>query len=382
MPETTPLGYPYPEDTDQVDVAGDIQALAEAVDTAPGVVVLNQFQIDSLPPGAIREGRVVFNTTTNALQTFTGDEWLYAINDEDPRLTNARTPTAHASTHGVGGSDPVTVAQSQVSGLTTALAAKAPLASPALTGTPTAPTATQATNNTQIATTAYVRTAVDGVVNAAPAALDTLNELATALGNDANFATTVTNSLATKAPLASPALTGTPTAPTAAADTTTTQVATTAFVVGQASTTAPPALGTAAVGTSKKYARSDHVHRLPTPSEIGAIAFDAVNAAGDLLVGSADNAVERLPLGSAGLVLGTNPSGTGAGKVAWVNPAPLVLTNATPQPLGTASVGTATLAARADHVHAAPFGGLQVQVGGTEPTAAAGYLWVDTSVEV
>ena len=42
----------------------------------------------------------------------------------------------------------------------------------------------------------------------APAALDTLDELAAALGDDANFATTVTNSIATKAPLADPQFTG------------------------------------------------------------------------------------------------------------------------------------------------------------------------------
>lgn len=39
----------------------------------------------------------------------------------------------------------------------TALAEKAPLASPTLTGTPTAPTASSGTSTTQIATTAYVR---------------------------------------------------------------------------------------------------------------------------------------------------------------------------------------------------------------------------------
>ena len=49
------------------------------------------------------------------------------------------------------------------------------------------------------ATPADVSSAVAAVVNAAPATLDTLNELAAALGNDANFATTVTNSLAGKA---------------------------------------------------------------------------------------------------------------------------------------------------------------------------------------
>ena len=82
-----------------------------------------------------------------------------------------------------------------------ALALKAPLASPALTGVPTAPTAAQGTNNTQIATTAYVWAAISALVGSSPEALDTLNELAAALGNDPNFATTMTNSLAGKQPL-------------------------------------------------------------------------------------------------------------------------------------------------------------------------------------
>ncbi|EHC5057822.1 TPA: tail fiber protein [Escherichia coli] len=82
-----------------------------------------------------------------------------------------------------------------------ALALKAPLASPALTGVPTAPTAAQGTNNTQIATTAYVRAAISALVGSSPEALDTLNELAAALGNDPNFATTMTNALAGKQPL-------------------------------------------------------------------------------------------------------------------------------------------------------------------------------------
>lgn len=111
-----------------------------------------------------------------------------------------------------------------------ALALKADLASPALTGTPTAPTAIAGTNTTQLATTAFVTTAINNLINAAPGALDTLDELAAALGDDANFATTVTNALAAKAPLASPTFTGTPAAPTAAPGTNTTQIATTAFV--------------------------------------------------------------------------------------------------------------------------------------------------------
>ena len=51
------------------------------------------------------------------------------------------------------------IGQSDVTNLTTDLGLKAPLASPALTGTPTAPTAASTTNTTQVATTAYVRSA-------------------------------------------------------------------------------------------------------------------------------------------------------------------------------------------------------------------------------
>ncbi|MEK8977584.1 phage tail protein [Escherichia coli] len=77
---------------------------------------------------------------------------------------------------------------------------KAPLNSPALTGTPTTPTAPKGTNNTQIASTAYVMAAIAALVDSSPDALNTLNELAAALGNDPNFATTITNALAGKQP--------------------------------------------------------------------------------------------------------------------------------------------------------------------------------------
>jgi hypothetical protein len=167
-----------------------------------------------------------------------------------------------------------------------AIALKADIAGPTFTGTPAAPTAGAGTNTTQLATTAFVTAAIAALVDGAPGAIDTLNELAAALGDDANFATTITNSIAAvqadvdqnevdgdaadsalsgrldvleadpttasavatvqadvdqneadadaaialKANIASPALTGTPTAPTAAADTNTTQIATTAYV--------------------------------------------------------------------------------------------------------------------------------------------------------
>ena len=61
---------------------------------------------------------------------------------------------------------------------------------------------------TQQSVKAYVDTEVAGIVDSAPTALNTLNELAAALGDDANFSTTVTNSIGTKLPLAGGTMTG------------------------------------------------------------------------------------------------------------------------------------------------------------------------------
>lgn len=90
-----------------------------------------------------------------------------------------------------------------------ALSIKAPLNSPALTGTPTSTTAAAGTNTTQIATTAFVATAVS-------------------------------NGVAPLAPIASPVFSGTPTAPTASTGTNNTQIATTQFVTTAASNAVAP----------------------------------------------------------------------------------------------------------------------------------------------
>ena len=78
----------------------------------------------------------------------------------------------------------------------------------ALAGNPTTTTQSAGNNTTRIATTAFVTTAINNLVDSAPSALDTLNELAAAMGDDANFSTTVTNSIATKLPLAGGTMTG------------------------------------------------------------------------------------------------------------------------------------------------------------------------------
>ncbi|HFF3230497.1 TPA: prophage tail fiber N-terminal domain-containing protein [Escherichia coli] len=79
--------------------------------------------------------------------------------------------------------------------------ARAPLKSPALTGTPSTPTPPDDAAGNEIANAEFVRKLLAALVDSSPEALDTLNELAAALGNDPNFATTITNALAGKQPL-------------------------------------------------------------------------------------------------------------------------------------------------------------------------------------
>lgn len=113
----------------------------------------------------------------------------------DARLSDARQPLTHTHT------------ASQISDFTSAvIAAAPPTVDASLLTQGTLPDQRLSSN---IARTSDITAAVANVVNAAPASLDTLKELADALGNDASFATTVTNSLASKAPIASPTFTGT-----------------------------------------------------------------------------------------------------------------------------------------------------------------------------
>ena len=71
-----------------------------------------------------------------------------------------------------------------------------------------ATTQSQSDNSTNIATTAYVDLAVSNLSDSAPAALNTLNEIAAALGDDANYASTTTAAIAAKLPLAGGTMTG------------------------------------------------------------------------------------------------------------------------------------------------------------------------------
>lgn len=94
--------------------------------------------------------------------------------------------------------------------------------------------------------------------------------------------------------------TAAPVGPTAAADTNTTALATTAFVIGQASSTTPAANTTAAVGTSKKYARADHAHDA-----------DATKSAITRTINAQSGTTYTFVLGDSGnVVTGSNASAT------------------------------------------------------------------------
>lgn len=88
-----------------------------------------------------------------------------------------------------------TIAGYEKLGTTVDLSGYAPLASPALTGTPTAPTATAGTNTTQIATTAFVKTAIDNISGTVKTATGTIGTSATSAS--VSFTGTVINAYAT-----------------------------------------------------------------------------------------------------------------------------------------------------------------------------------------
>ena len=261
---------------------------------------------------------------------------------------------------------------------------RAPLASPALTGTPTAPTPTAGDNSTKLATTGFV------VASFAPLATPTftyavtINGTITADTNVLNVSATgagwrsivnLTNPSAANGTAVRYALStgvangyalmelnnnaGNPsftlstgsgasggmnittaagpialnpatnvTAPTPAVNDNSTKIATTAYVQGQGGAATPLMDGSAAVGTGTKWAREDHVH--PTDTS-------------------------RAPLASPGLT-GTPTAPTPAvndnsTKIATTAYVQGQASSTTPNMDGAAAVGTGTTWARADHVH-------------------------------
>jgi hypothetical protein len=97
-----------------------------------------------------------FDTTLRAIADGTGTASQLKLSTTTISLNGQLWPTSLGS----NGQFLTTDASGNLSWGTVNLSSYAPLASPALTGTPTAPTATTGTNTTQIATTAFVQSAV------------------------------------------------------------------------------------------------------------------------------------------------------------------------------------------------------------------------------
>ena len=125
-------------------------------------------------------------------------------------LIKAAPPQVHAASHASAGTDPVTIAESQVTGLTADLALKAPLVSPALTGNPTAPTQTQGDSSTKLATTAFVaavnipESQVTGLVADLAAKVPTTRQVLAGAGLTGGGALSVDQTISLSAPVSVP----------------------------------------------------------------------------------------------------------------------------------------------------------------------------------
>lgn len=144
----------------KVQLAGDLGGTA-AAPTVPGLAAkadtsaLTAHTSDTANPHTVTKAQVGLGSVTDDVQLRAADL------DTDSAFTansDTRVPSQKAVKTAVDGKASTihSHAQSDVTGLAADLAGKAPLASPALTGTPTAPTAPPGTDSTQIATTAFV----------------------------------------------------------------------------------------------------------------------------------------------------------------------------------------------------------------------------------
>jgi len=150
--------------------------------------------VSDTPPGSPTANMLWWESDTGALYLYyndgTSSQWVGVIGPAGPAGATGATGPAGTTDYNALINKPSTFPpsthshpQSEVTNLVTDLAAKAPLASPALTGTPSAPTAAVTTNTTQVATTAYVRSqwlensVTNDPANLAAAAVDTIQTL-------------------------------------------------------------------------------------------------------------------------------------------------------------------------------------------------------------
>lgn len=72
---TPRLNLPYPEPQDPNDVPADMQALATAIEEAPGVADMTTVERDALTGAQLWVGRMIYNTDTATYQSWDGAAW-------------------------------------------------------------------------------------------------------------------------------------------------------------------------------------------------------------------------------------------------------------------------------------------------------------------
>ena len=194
--KTTTQNYKLPDGAN--NISDDVLRLIDALNAIDAGMAARITEIAG--KAAVTHTHPIVQVTglQNALDAKVDTSHTYSLDDLSDVDASVSTAGQYLG-RSAGGWQPKAIPIADVTSLQASLDAKAPLASPLLTGTPAGPTPAAGTNTTQLATTAFVQAAVSALINGSPAALDTLKELADAIGDDANFATTITTALGLRA---------------------------------------------------------------------------------------------------------------------------------------------------------------------------------------
>jgi hypothetical protein len=137
------------------------------------------------------------NTETGITVTYEDSDGTIDFVVADQFSTHSTTDLSEGTNLYFTDARAVTALSTEVLNINNELDLKATIDSPSFSGIPTADTAAPGTNNTQIATTAYADAAIAALVDTAPGALNTLNEIAAAINDDATFSGTIVGLVST-----------------------------------------------------------------------------------------------------------------------------------------------------------------------------------------